>query len=262
MNTGIKMLISFGVGLATGGAGAYFLLREKFSKEAQKSIDEYREFARNRVRAANDFVKEKLDEKDQEEYEDICEDDPEFTDYTKFSKKATVTEGAVNIREELNKLSKAVNDDSFDEHFAEREYPEDDDDWIDCAIDISDEEMEERNDYEENLARIDEMAAAKENGVTPYFIEGSEFHNSKQWYDKISLNYYEGDDTLTDDRDDEIPRNEWVDICGEEFRDWFGRDEDDPDIVYVRNDQRGIDYEICKVLGRYTDVSEPQIYIS
>ena len=256
MNTGIKVLVSFGVGVATGGIGAYFLMRNKFSKEAQEAIDEYREIARNRVQFANEFVKEKLNKKDQEEYEDICTNDPEFTDYTKFSKDAVVTEKAKNIREELNKLSQAVHDDSFDEHFAEREHPEDD---------ISDEEfeeMEEINDYEENLARIDEMAAAKENSVAPYFIEGSEFHNSKQWYDKISLNYYEGDDTLTDDRDDEILRNEWIDICGEDFRDWFGRDEDDPDIVFVRNDQRGTDYEICRVLGRYTDVSEPSIHIN
>ena len=39
MNAGIKMFISFGVGLFTGGAGAYFLMREKFSKEAQDAID-------------------------------------------------------------------------------------------------------------------------------------------------------------------------------------------------------------------------------
>ena len=61
MNTGIKMFISFGVGLFTGGVGAYFLMREKFSKEAQDAIDEYREIARNRVRAADEFVKVKLD---------------------------------------------------------------------------------------------------------------------------------------------------------------------------------------------------------
>ena len=76
------------------------------------------------------------------------------------------------------------------------------------------------------------------------------------------MNYYEGDNTLTDDRDEEIVHNEWVNICGEECDNWFGRDEDDPDIVYVRNDQRGIDYEICRVLGRYTDVSMPEIHIS
>lgn len=255
MNTGIKMFISFGVGLFTGGVGAYFLMREKFSKEAQDAIDEYREIARNRVRAADDFVKEKLGEKDQEEYENICDNNHEFIDYTKFSKDAVVTEKAKNIRDELNELSKAVNDESFDEHFSEREHPEDDED-------ISDDNLDEINDYEENLARIEEMDAAKANEVAPYFIEGSEFHNTKQWYDKISLNYYEGDNTLTDDRDEEIAHNEWVNICGEEFYNWFGRDEDDPDIVYVRNDQRGIDYEICRVLGRYTDVSMPEIHIS
>lgn len=255
MNTGIKMFISFGVGLFTGGVGSYFLMREKFSKEAQDAIDEYREIARNRVRAADDFVKEKLDKKNQEEYEDICNGNPEFIDYTKFAKDAVVTEKAKNIRDELNELSKAVNDESFDEHFSEREHPEDDED-------ISDDNLDEINDYEENLARIEEMDAAKANEVAPYFIEGSEFHNTKQWYDKISLNYYEGDNTLTDDRDEEIANNEWVDICGEEFCNWFGRDEDDPDIVYVRNDQRGIDYEICRVLGRYTDVSMPEIHIS
>ena len=62
-------------------------------------------------------------------------------------------------------------------------------------------------------------------------------------YPIISLDYYT-DDVLMNDRGKIITNVK--ELVGEDFASHFGEYEDDPDIVYVRNDLQCIDYEICR----------------
>lgn len=85
----------------------------------------------------------------------------------------------------------------------------------------------------------------------PYIIHPSEYGEFEE-YELVSLTYYQADDVLTDDMDEIIDDTD--DIVGADFRSHFGECEDDPDTVYIRNDQRKCDYEILLDMRAYSDV--------
>lgn len=81
----------------------------------------------------------------------------------------------------------------------------------------------------------------------PYVIRPEEF--GEEDYETVSLTYYE-DGVLTDEYDEVI---EDVDeVVGKDSLTHFGEYEDDS--VFVRNDEREIDYEILKDMRKYSDV--------
>lgn len=251
----VKIALGFITGAATGSIGTYFALRKKFAAEVQKEVDEYRDIARARIRQADEYVNSKLNEKEAEEYNTRCENDPEFVDYTSYYSDMNVKKA---VKEATEAVSRYAEDKDFDKHMAERENPEDDE--------------EEEDSYEEaiNDARIKSMEDAKQSGEKPYLIDASEFHNTNQWYDKISITWYMGDDFVCDDQDDIMTEQE-IDVClgGYDWKQWFDKDSNDPDICHVRNRSRGTDYEICRTPERYSDVysegispEEPVIHIS
>ena len=238
MHTPIKIVIGFIAGAACGGAGVYFGLRKKFSEAAQAEIDEYRDIARKRIQDANDYVAEKLNEKEAREYAELCDGDCDFVDYTSYFKDhsdETVQVDVAGIKDELNALSKEVHDKDFDKHMSEREFPDDEPDWEEVS----------------NEERIKIQERARVNNIPPYPIGEDDFMNDRMWYSKICLTWYTGDGFLTDDQDD-IMREEEIDTClgGHEYEGWF----ENSDICYVRNDALAIDYEICKVHTSFSEV--------
>ena len=68
-------------------------------------------------------------------------------------------------------------------------------------------------------------------------------------YPTITLTYYEGDQTLTDDQDKIITNV--AELAGEDFASHFGEYEDDS--VFIRNDKIGVYYEILRDYGSYSD---------
>lgn len=242
MNTVVKVAIGFVAGAVTGGVGTYFGLRSKFARETQKEINEYRELARQRIRAANEFAEKvaKEEKKSEEAYDKAANSYDKFVDYTSFydGESAVKTEYC-DLRSELNAVSKAVEDGDFDKHMAEREYPEEDG--------VIEEDLDEELDNEE---KVEALRKAREDQKLPYPIDAAEFHNTQQWYEKITLTYFEGNDVLTDDREDPIDNPE--ELVGTDYKNLFGMiDEDETDIVMIRNDRNGCDYEICRVPASY-----------
>ena len=253
MNTVVKVAIGFVAGAVTGGVGTYFGLRSRFARETQKEINEYREVARQRIRAANEFVDKmtKEEKKNEEDYDKAANSYDKFVDYTSYY------DG--NIRDELNTVSQAVNDKSFDEHMAEREHPEEEGYYNPHTEEFNDEE--DLNEEFDNEEKVEALRKAREDQKLPYPIEAAEFHNTQQWYEKITLTYFEGNDVLTDDREDPIDNPE--EFVGTDYKKFFGMiDENEPDIVFIRNDCNGCDYEICRVPASYAGDEEPVIHIS
>ena len=248
MNTTIKVALGFAIGAACGGGGVYLWLRKKFEDETQAEIDEYRRIARKRIQAAEDYVADKLDEKEAEEYIRMCdENDGAFTDYTSYFDSHSgkhVEIDTTSIKSELNKLSREVHDDGFDSHMAEREHPEDDE--------ADEDDIHDMLDSAERLRILNE---ARANDIQPYFIDEDDFTNDRSWYSKICLTWYTGDGFVTDDQDDIIPDDE-VDriLGGRDFEKWFDKDPRDPDVCHVRNDVLAIDYEICRANSSYSEV--------
>lgn len=81
----------------------------------------------------------------------------------------------------------------------------------------------------------------------PYIINPVYFGEE---YETVSLNYY-ADGVLTDDMDE--PIDDVASVVGTDFMTHFG--EYEKDSVFVRNDERKIDYEILRDYGNYSGVA-------
>lgn len=79
----------------------------------------------------------------------------------------------------------------------------------------------------------------------PYVIhtdERAEFEG----YSDVTLTYYEADDVLCNERDEIVDPSERDKLVGEKNLERFGHGSEDPSIVYIRNDELEIVYEVVK----------------
>ena len=129
--------------------------------------------------------------------------------------------------------------------------------------DITEDEKKEKADKAKNKPDISEYAAKlKESGYTNYseisqedndvevpYVIAPEDYGENDEYETISLTYY-SDGVLTDE-DDEVITNPG-ELVGKDFASHFGDYEDDS--VFIRNDERKIDFEILMDYRTYQDV--------
>ena len=123
-----------------------------------------------------------------------------------------------------------------------------------------------QEEYEEGLGHLEYKRPARERTaynhisrpeeadeneiLAPYVIHVVEYHESNLHFDKSTIYYYDLDDTLVDENEEPIAD---VDaIIGDGLM-RFGDGSDDPDIVYVRNEKLGIDYEVIRVEKSYQE---------
>ncbi len=85
----------------------------------------------------------------------------------------------------------------------------------------------------------------------PYIISLDEFADEFQEFDKITLYYYELDDTLTEENEEVII--DVSDVVGDEALSEFGTESNNDDIVYVRNPSLRADYEIIRLVKSYQE---------
>jgi hypothetical protein len=79
----------------------------------------------------------------------------------------------------------------------------------------------------------------------PYVIHQEEFMNDDTGYEQVVYTYYERDDVLVgDDEEHPLPH---ADIIVGQNNLQFGHGTDDPDVVYVRNNDRKLEMEIVRV---------------
>lgn len=83
----------------------------------------------------------------------------------------------------------------------------------------------------------------------PFIIKQATFMQDDQNYTQATVTWYAQDGVLADDRDEPIDD---VDMCvGLNNLDRFGQSSGQPNVVYVRNDVLGIDYEILRSDGSF-----------
>jgi hypothetical protein len=100
--------------------------------------------------------------------------------------------------------------------------------------------------YNDSAANY-EKQYLKEPMDQPYVITHDEFGEFSD-YETIELRLY-ADGTLTDGEDEPVD-DDITDMIGEDFASHFGEYEDDA--VYIRNDERMVDYEILRDERNYT----------
>jgi len=84
----------------------------------------------------------------------------------------------------------------------------------------------------------------------PYVISVAEFQNDEEDYDKITVRYFEDDETLVGEmRKDPLP----IESAGAVNLTRFGVGSDDPNILYIRNEKLEIDFEVIRDDGSYTE---------
>lgn len=88
----------------------------------------------------------------------------------------------------------------------------------------------------------------------PYVITEDEFGENKYNHDQTSFTYYEGDDIVTDQRDQVVP--EVDETVGEDNLTKFGLGNRNPNMVYIRNERLGLDFEINRIEGSYSEISQ------
>lgn len=90
-----------------------------------------------------------------------------------------------------------------------------------------------------------ERESPKEDDLV-YRIDGEDFFNDNADYDKISLQYYTEDHVFVDDQCE--PIDNIMHTLG--LVDWPEKDSEE-DVIYIRNDSLGVDFEISKVYSSY-----------
>lgn len=105
------------------------------------------------------------------------------------------------------------------------------------ALYPEEDEPEEEEAYEE--AEIEQPTDA-----LIYQISPQDFFEEMNHYDKITITYYEGDNTLADDRDGIIPDINTI----------IGSVPLTEETTYIRNNKMGADFEVIKVEEGYVEV--------
>lgn len=126
------------------------------------------------------------------------------------------------------------------------------------------EESETKNIFEDREPPVDNWDQEHEENSrdpkVPYVIHKDE-HGEKE-YTETTLTYYVLDDVLADERDTIIEDQDMV--VGAANLDKFGHGSQDANIVYVRNDELGVDVEVCRSQQAYAEAvhgfkhSEPE----
>lgn len=86
----------------------------------------------------------------------------------------------------------------------------------------------------------------------PYVISFEEFMADEPEYTKVNVTYFEEDDCLCDDREEILPDIEGT--VGSDALTRFGFRSDSRDIVYVRNEKMGVDFEVARDPRSYQEI--------
>ena len=113
---------------------------------------------------------------------------------------------------------------------------------------IKEKETKNNVDVYNNVAsQYNKGESAMRDEIGPYVILPEEF--DEEGYETISLTYY-ADGVLADEQN--FPIEDIEDTVGNEALNSFGKYEDDS--VYVRDDDKGIDYEILLDIRKYSEL--------
>ena len=252
MNNNVKGLLLFLTGGVVGSVSTYFAVKKYFELKADIEVESVRDAYNRRVSELEPSVNS-LDG-DIEGPETIDDgrvhldgakssiarelnNKPPLTDYTKFFK-----EKDERTSLDLKEITRDPKEEVSEDELAEAEGPTDDEPYTD------EEDEDETLNFEDHQLN-GKHKKAMEDDTPPYLIDKSDYDLTCSNYDKITLLYYIADDIVINE-DNEIEGNVRSligDMISEE-----GFDQNDEEVMYVRNDKLTSDFEIQKVYSEYT----------
>ena len=228
MNDTIKLISSFTAGLLVGGAGTYLLTKKQlesyYANAAQQDIDTMKEhYSVTRKEGAYSTPEKAVMARHGEDYVKTLKD----LGYSELPNR--VVEGNSPESEEAG-------------------VPEEEDSVV--AINVFDgvDGLDDEPDDEEEVDIRDPNR--------PYVLDIEEFMEQDvvidgRVYNKITLTYFDGDNTLIDDREEVIPDLDRTVGIGNMTR--FGHKSKDKNVVYVRNERLETDFEVLLDRTAYTE---------
>lgn len=215
MNSFVKNVLIFAAGASIGALVAGVMTKNKYEQLIEEEVASVLEMTERRKTRA---VKEDKDEENSEEKE---------------------------IRQpiERKKEDKVV-------ELKKRQYNRIASIYVPPGMDIDGDRVESREDEREERDRYEKISAEanKLSDNAPYVISIQEFSEEKDHFDKITIYYYEDDDTLTD-ADEEII----ADIAGTVGDEALFCFDENIDAVYVRNERISTDYEVIRLPKSYSE---------
>ena len=241
----VKIGIALGVGLGIGGGVGYYVavrkVRAQATEEVTKVQDLYKRLREeDAIQAREDWSSAPIDEEPDSD-EDASQSIAEF-------------------EEKINDLGYVGSDDYTPAKREPRiiqpepQYPGDEG----FAEDL-DPDLVKEAEYVRNIRIHNPNSDADPNDVTkwerdpnrPYVITESEFRNDMvKEHEKISLTYYRGDDTLCEADGTYIPDQDGT-AGDENLHNYFGLASGDPNLLHVRNERVGCDFEVSLDTGTF-----------
>ena len=84
----------------------------------------------------------------------------------------------------------------------------------------------------------------------PHIVSKDAFFMNEHDDEQVQITYYAGDDVLADENDDEIGDSD--DKVGDHNLKFFGHLSEDINIVYIRNPELGLSFEVARSAGKYS----------
>lgn len=230
-------ILLFATGLGAGYAVGYFITKKRMEKvidsEIQSVKDAYAPFRKEGVYATPESAVEALIPEVEEESEAVDQviDDQEYD------------------LEDPNVVTKNLWRDYQNPEADEK--PEDDGRQVSDEFDTTSQGEPQAEPMEDVVEELDIMPPR--NPDKPYLVTVGQFMTDDiHPDDKISLLFFEGDDTLMDDRESVI--NNVEEMVGEANLHQFGIGSTDRNAVYIRNEKMQCDFEVIRDLRNYTEV--------
>lgn len=113
---------------------------------------------------------------------------------------------------------------------------------------------EDENALERARMAAEAAVAAEQNADphNPYVVSDLTFFENDRDYPQASFTYYEGDRVLANEQDEVITDDDVIRMVGRENLKKFGHLSNDPEIVFIRNDQLQLDFEVSRSDGMYS----------
>lgn len=244
INEKVKIGIALGVGLGVGGGVGYYLAERKIRQQAETEVGKIQDLY-NRLRQ---------EDADQARADWSSSPDDSFPDSDEDSQA-----GIDAFEEKILDLGYIGSDDYTPAKrnpnyiTPEPQYPGD----AGSPSDI-DPDLEQEVEYVRNIRIHNPNRDSDPNDVTqwerdpnrPYVITEAEYRNDRPELEKITLNYYRGDDTLCEDDGTFIPDQDGT-AGNENLHNYFGLASGDENLLHVRNERVMCDFEITLDNGSY-----------
>lgn len=246
-NEKVKIGIALAAGLCIGGGIGYVIAERKVRRETEAEIEGVKNLYRrlrneDAAQARADWSATPTDNLEEEsEAEDLDGVTPESL------AQEAVKLGYVNAEDVVLKR---------DPNYIPPEYTQAGDEPFPTPNEVED-DLREDVEYVHNI-RVINPDRNDPNDVTtwdrdpdiPYVITEEEFRIDEPNFEKLSITYYKGDNTLAEEDKSYIPDLEGT--VGEENLRYFGLASKDPKTLHIRNERIMADFEVTLNLGKYT----------